>query len=128
MCYFAKAWSHRFSKFIFNCSAFPLISLELLNFFLFQLEADGENAELQQNENEEEFDIPLPNIMELGFFFEQAGTGLAREELYRIFLALKQLVFTFPLVSVRFWGMFPIKNLLSVTILFACQLAVNMFW
>lgn len=79
----------------------------MLILFELQTEADGDNAaEVQQNENEEEFDIPLPNIMELAFFFEQAGIGLPREELYKIFLALKQLVFSFPLVSVRFWGMY----------------------
>lgn len=44
--------------------------------------------------------------MDLGFNFEQAGIGLGREELYRIFLALKQLVDTYPLQTVRFWGKF----------------------
>ncbi|XP_065065225.1 radial spoke head protein 4 homolog A-like isoform X2 [Rhopilema esculentum] len=71
---------------------------------LFDPEADMESAEPPQNENEEEFDIPLPNVMELAHCFEQAGIGLAREELYRVFLALKQLVFSYPLTSVRFWG------------------------
>ena len=73
--------------------------------FVLQSEADGDNPDAPPNENEEESDIPLPNVMELAFSFEQAGTGLAREEIYRIFLALKQLVFSYPLVSVRFWGM-----------------------
>lgn len=34
----------------------------------------------------------------------QAGIGLGREELYRVWLALKQLVDTHPLQKVRFWG------------------------
>jgi len=55
-------------------------------------------------EAEEEIETPLPNVMDLGFNFEQAGIGLGREELYRIFLALKQLVDTYPLQTVRFWG------------------------
>jgi len=71
---------------------------------LYDPEADGDNPEPQSNDNEEEFDIPLPNVMELAFCFEQAGIGLSREEMYRIFLALKQLIFSYPLVSVRFWG------------------------
>ena len=42
--------------------------------------------------------------MELSFFFEQAGVGLNREEVIRIWLALKNLVDTHPLQHVRFWG------------------------
>ena len=42
--------------------------------------------------------------MNLTFYFEQAGIGLSREEMFRIFLALKQLVDTKPLQMVRFWG------------------------
>jgi len=70
------------------------------NMKLFQKneEEDGEG------DGEEEFEIPLPNCMELAFFFEQAGIGLSREEMYKIFLSLKSLVFGFPLTSVRFWG------------------------
>lgn len=42
--------------------------------------------------------------MNLNFYFEQAGIGLSREEMFRVFLALKQLVDTKPLQMVRFWG------------------------
>ena len=42
--------------------------------------------------------------MELTFFFEQAGVGLSREEMIRIWLALKNLVDTHNLQHVRFWG------------------------
>lgn len=42
--------------------------------------------------------------MNLTFYFEQAGIGLSREEMFRIFLSLKQLVDTKPLQMVRFWG------------------------
>ena len=42
--------------------------------------------------------------MENSFFFEQAGIGLNREEIIRIWLALKRLVDTHPLQHVRFWG------------------------
>ncbi|XP_078490298.1 uncharacterized protein LOC100180393 [Ciona intestinalis] len=55
-------------------------------------------------EAEEEVETPLPNVMDLAFHFEQAGIGLSREEMYRIFLCLKQLVDTYPLQTVRFWG------------------------
>jgi len=49
-------------------------------------------------------DSPLPNVAELAFFFEQAGVGLGKEEMQRIFLALKQLVDTQCLQHCRFWG------------------------
>ena len=47
---------------------------------------------------------PLPNILELAFYFEQAGIGLNREELVRIWLALKDLNDNRPLQHIRFWG------------------------
>lgn len=62
---------------------------------------DGDEAEL---EPEEDIETPLPNLMELSFFFEQAGVGLNREEMIRIWLALKNLVDTHNLQHVRFWG------------------------
>jgi radial spoke head protein 4A len=55
-------------------------------------------------ENDEDMETPLPDIMNLEFYFEQAGIGLSREEMFRVFLALKQLVDSKPLQSVRFWG------------------------
>lgn len=55
-------------------------------------------------EFEEEFDIPLPNCAHQSFLFEQAAIGVGREEMQRIFLALKQLIFNHPLTSIRFWG------------------------
>ena len=42
--------------------------------------------------------------MKLAFFFEQAGEGLGREELYRVWLALKHLVDKYRFQKVRFWG------------------------
>ena len=61
---------------------------------------DGE----EEHEQDEEVETPLPNLMELAFYFEQAGVGLNREEVVRIWLALKNLVDTHPLQHVRFWG------------------------
>ena len=52
--------------------------------------------------------------MNLTFYFEQAGVGLSREEMFRVFLALKQLVDTKPLQMVRFWGMKNVILLLSL--------------
>ncbi|KAL5008497.1 hypothetical protein ScPMuIL_014078 [Solemya velum] len=63
--------------------------------------AGGEEGEV---EPDEEVETPLPNLMELCFFFEQAGIGLNREEIYRVWLALKGLVDSHPLQHVRFWG------------------------
>ncbi|XP_020610209.1 radial spoke head protein 6 homolog A-like [Orbicella faveolata] len=64
-------------------------------------DGDGEGGE---PETEEDVETPLPDLMNLTFYFEQAGIGLSREEMFRVFLALKQLVDTKPLQMVRFWG------------------------
>ena len=55
-------------------------------------------------EAEEEERLILPDIMENAYFFEQAGIGVGREEMFRIFLALKQLTDAYQLKSCRFWG------------------------
>lgn len=67
-------------------------------------EKANDDEYMEGRENEEEFEIPLPNCLQLAFFFEQAGIGLSREETYKIFLSLKELVLNFPLNSIRFWG------------------------
>lgn len=61
-------------------------------------------GDMDEMEAEEEIETPLPNLMDLAFYFEQGGVGLGREETYRIFLALKHLVEQYPLQTVRFWG------------------------
>ncbi len=43
-------------------------------------------------------------MSEIGFYLEQAGVGLGREELQRVFLALKQLVDSQKLLRCRMWG------------------------
>ena len=53
---------------------------------------------------DEDVETPLPNLMELCFFFEQAAIGMNREEMIRVWLALKNLVDNHPLQHVRFWG------------------------
>jgi len=55
-------------------------------------------------ELDEEQESPLPDLMELANYFELAGVGLNREETFRIFLALKQLVDSYPIRTCRFWG------------------------
>lgn len=62
-----------------------------------------ENVE-QNNEREEDFEIPIPNFNQLAFLFEQVGVGLSREDMYRIFLSLKELALQNNVKSVRFWG------------------------
>ena len=57
--------------------------------------------------------------MNLTFYFEQAGVGLSREEMFRVFLALKQLVDTKPLQMVRFWGR---KTMCDFVIIFAAHI------
>lgn len=43
-------------------------------------------------------------MLELANYFEQAGVGLGKEETFRMWLAMKQLVERYPLESIRFWG------------------------
>ncbi|XP_041707214.1 radial spoke head protein 6 homolog A isoform X2 [Coregonus clupeaformis] len=56
------------------------------------------------DDGDQEVETPLPNVSEVGFFLEQAGVGLGREEMLRVFLALKQLVDSQPLARCRLWG------------------------
>ncbi|XP_053285925.1 radial spoke head protein 6 homolog A isoform X1 [Pleuronectes platessa] len=60
----------------------------------------------ENNEQEDELqqETPLPNVSEIAFYLEQAGVGLGREEMQRIFLALKQLVESQELLCCRLWG------------------------
>lgn len=83
---------------IVNCA------FKLQNNFPLCLQKDGD-GEGGEPETEEDVETPLPDLMNLTFYFEQAGVGLSREEMFRVFLALKQLVDTKPLQMVRFWGM-----------------------
>lgn len=46
----------------------------------------------------------LPNLLQLSFYLEQAGVGLSREEMIRVWLALRTLVESQPVEHVRFWG------------------------
>ncbi|XP_071384107.1 radial spoke head protein 6 homolog A [Centroberyx affinis] len=56
------------------------------------------------DQEDELIETPLPNVSEVGFYLEQAGVGLGREEMQRIFLALKKLVESQPLQRCRLWG------------------------
>ena len=59
---------------------------------------EGEDAEA---EPEEDIESPLPNLLDLFFYFEQVGIGFSREEVFRLWLALKHLVDTQPVQHVR---------------------------
>ncbi|XP_062419271.1 radial spoke head protein 4 homolog A [Pungitius pungitius] len=59
----------------------------------------------EEDEQEEHLMETLhPDVREVGFYLEQAGVGLGREEMQRIFLALKQLVESQALLGCRLWG------------------------
>ena len=77
------------------------LEVELANIQNKLFEKPSEDAE---PEPEDEVEMPLPDLMDTAHYFEQAGLGLGREETFRIFLALKNLVDTHTLQSVRFWG------------------------
>lgn len=71
-----------------------------VQFMLQKGEGEGDEGEVEP----EDVESPLPNLMEIAYFFEQAGIGLNREELIRIWLALKDLNDSRPLLKIRFWG------------------------
>ncbi|XP_019949301.2 radial spoke head protein 4 homolog A-like [Paralichthys olivaceus] len=59
----------------------------------------------EDTEQEDELEeSPLPNLNEIGFYLEQVGSGLCRDEMQMIFLALKQLVKSQELLRCRLWG------------------------
>ena len=62
------------------------------------------NIEDADADPDPEPEMPLPDLMDISYNFEQAGVGLGREETFKIFLALKNLVDTHTLQNVRFWG------------------------
>lgn len=49
-------------------------------------------------------DSHFPNLNEINFYMEQAGVGLGRMEMQRIFLAVKQLAYSEQLPHCRLWG------------------------
>ncbi|CAK6975024.1 radial spoke head protein 6 homolog A [Scomber scombrus] len=62
-------------------------------------------ARPEEADHEEELvETPLPNVSEIGFYMEQAGVSVGREEMQRVFLALKQLVESQGLQRCRLWG------------------------
>ena len=63
-----------------------------------------EGEEEESLGEQDDVETPLPNLQELAYFFEQAGIGLGKEETFRVWLAMKQLVERYPLESIRFWG------------------------
>ncbi|CAF0951862.1 unnamed protein product, partial [Didymodactylos carnosus] len=71
--------------------------------------AEEQKPLFDKSDNVEELDdealqSPLPNLLECAYYFEQSGIGLGREETYRIWLSLKQLVDKYQFEKVRFWG------------------------
>jgi radial spoke head protein 4A len=63
-----------------------------------------EGEEEESLGEQDDIETPLPNLHELAYYFEQAGVGLGKEETFRVWLAMKQLVERYPLDSIRFWG------------------------
>lgn len=74
-----------------------------------ELEPMIRDPELEEDQEE----APLPDLMELANYFEQAGVGIGREETFRIFLALKLLIDTQPIRTCRFWGKISEADLIS---------------
>ena len=69
---------------------------------LFKKPTQFENSETSDADGN--LEASLPNCMHLAYIFEQAGVGIGREDMFRIFLSLKQLTRDYSLLSIRFWG------------------------
>ena len=80
---------------------FTILVLFLLTFQRKDIEVPNTVGD---TEAEEEERLVLADVMENAFYFEQAGCGLGREEIFRVFLALKQLTDCYQLKTCRFWG------------------------
>ncbi|XP_028409722.1 radial spoke head protein 4 homolog A-like [Dendronephthya gigantea] len=67
--------------------------------------------EMADVDPDEEIETPLPDIMELAHYFHLGGVGINKQETFRVFLALKKLVDSNPILTCRFWGkMFGLQN------------------
>ncbi|CAF3759119.1 unnamed protein product [Adineta steineri] len=71
--------------------------------------AEEQKPLFQKTDHTEELDdealqSPLPYILEQAYYFEQSGIGLGKDESYRIWLSLKQLVDKGHIEKIRFWG------------------------
>lgn len=86
-------------------------------------EAEEEEPEVADEDDEgieeDDEESPLPDLLKLCFYFEQAGIGLNREEMVRIWLAMKSLVAAHSFSKIRFWG--KILGLNSNYIVAECQ-------
>eukprot|EP00128_Syssomonas_multiformis_P015844 Colp12_sorted_trinity150504_noHs@29147 len=78
-------------------SQLQLANVQVKLFAAHAEEEDAENTPVVNDGN-------LPDLMSSYHYFEQAEVGLGREETYAIMLALKKLLESRPLASVRFWG------------------------
>nr|XP_046247040.1 radial spoke head protein 6 homolog A [Scatophagus argus] len=58
----------------------------------------------ETDQEEELVETALPNVSEVGFYLEHVGVGLGRDEMQRVFLALKQLAESQALLHCRLWG------------------------
>ena len=61
------------------------------------------NADLPDEDEEDVYRL-IPNLVKQAQFFEQAGVGLPREEFIRVSIAMRELVESWPIESLRFWG------------------------
>jgi len=67
---------------------------------------EGEDAE-----QDEDVEPQIDDVMKQSQYFEDAGVGLGREEVFRIYLSMKQLQTQFQFRKLRFWGkMFGIEQ------------------
>nr|CAD7575243.1 unnamed protein product [Timema californicum] len=71
---------------------------------MFEVISLKEEAEAEEEGADLSVETTRPDLMELMFFFEQAGVGLPRHEMFLIALAINKLSQSQPVEKVRFWG------------------------
>nr|CAD7458814.1 unnamed protein product [Timema tahoe] len=77
---------------------------KLMPMFEVQVISLKEEAEAEEEAADLSVETTQPDLMELMFFFEQAGVGLPRHEMFLIALAISKLSQSQPVEKVRFWG------------------------
>ncbi|KAK4883733.1 hypothetical protein RN001_000004 [Aquatica leii] len=65
-----------------------------------------DSKELSTTDPEDELlvDMSRNDMLQLCYFFEQAGLGLPKSEMFSLMVSMKNLIRTEPLTSIRFWG------------------------
>lgn len=64
----------------------------------------SEDGPAMDPEDEDLADMTKNDMLQLCYFFEQAGLGLPRSEMFCIMLSMRKLIREEPIATIRFWG------------------------